>query len=386
MRLLVIGHTAHYHHEGQIVGWGPTVKEIDWLAQTCDQLIHLACFHKRPAPPSALPYTAKNVQLVTVPPAGGLNWRAKWRVLQNGRQYWAAIRHWLPEADLVQVRCPGSLGMYGMLAVSASSKTKNWIKYAGNWSAPEAPSHRFQQKWLEKGWHHGPVTINGRWHSQPRHVFSFLNPSLTQQDVEQARSLTFEKQLSQPIRLIFVGHTTLAKGFPTVLQIFAQLTRHLSTEVVLEVVGESADQERWKNWLLEKGLADQVTFHGWLPHAQVLQRLVGAHFILLPSQMEGWPKVLSEAMSFGVVPLASAVSAIPQILAETGTGFTFPVGEVAGYVERIVYLLAHPQEWARCRRAGIAAASLFTYERYLANLQQMLQQFYGTALLKGQWT
>lgn len=382
MHLLVIGHTAHYRREGQIVGWGPTIKEIDWLAKACDQLTHLACFHDLPAPPSALPYTATNVQLVTVPPSGGLNWRAKWRVLQNGAHYLAAIRRLLPQADLVQVRCPGSLGMYGMLAVSASPKTKNWIKYAGNWSAPEAPSHRFQQKWLEKGWHHGPVTINGRWAGQPRHVFSFLNPSLTKQDVEQARILATDKQLSKPTRFIFVGHTTLAKGFPTVLQIFEELTRRLKSEVLLEVIGESPSQEQWKNWVAEKGLTDWVQFHGWLPHAHVLQRLVEAHFILLPSQMEGWPKVLSEAMSFGAVPLASAISAIPQILAETGAGFAFPVGDVLGYVEKIVYLLEHPARWHELKSTGIAAAPQFTYERYLFNLNQMLQQFYGTSPLK----
>jgi hypothetical protein len=48
MQLLVIGHTAHYERDGQIVGWGPTVREICWLAKAFDRVTHLACLHSGP--------------------------------------------------------------------------------------------------------------------------------------------------------------------------------------------------------------------------------------------------------------------------------------------------------------------------------------------------
>ena len=41
MRLLIIGHTSHYLCGDQIVGWGPTVKEVDWLAKSFDNVTHL---------------------------------------------------------------------------------------------------------------------------------------------------------------------------------------------------------------------------------------------------------------------------------------------------------------------------------------------------------
>ncbi len=48
---------------------------------------------------------------------------------------------------------------------------------------------------------------------------------------------------------------------------------------------------------------------------------------------EGWPKILSEAMMFGVVPLASDISSIPQIFSSTGTGIAISPIDVNIYKE-----------------------------------------------------
>ena len=43
-----------------------------------------------------------------------------------------------------------------------------------------------------------------------------------------------------------------------------------------------------------------------------------AYLMLFPSESEGWPKVLSEGKAYGVVPVTSDVSSIPQYLREFG--------------------------------------------------------------------
>ena len=98
MHLVIISHTAHYYRGNQLVGWGPTVKEINWLAQGFDQVTHVACLHRKPAPESALPYQSPRVTFVPVPPAGGLTLRAKARVLTAAPGYLRAINKILPAA------------------------------------------------------------------------------------------------------------------------------------------------------------------------------------------------------------------------------------------------------------------------------------------------
>jgi glycosyltransferase involved in cell wall biosynthesis len=128
------------------------------------------------------------------------------------------------------------------------------------------------------------------------------------------------------------------------------------------------------------GLSSIVQFHGWVPHERVNDHMGRAHFILLPSSAsEGWPKVLSEAMAHGVVPIASRVSAIPQVLAEVGSGVTLPAGDVAGFVRAIRDIVDHPARWRQMVEAGLNAAHRFTYERYLVRLDEMFEAFYGSS-------
>ena len=69
-----------------------------------------------------------------------------------------------------------------------------------------------------------------------------------------------------------------------------------------------------------------------------------SHFMLLPSSCsEGWPKVLSEAMAYGVVPVASNVSCIPQILGATGSELTSEPGDLDGFAATVVRLASDPR-------------------------------------------
>ena len=378
MHLLIIGHTAHYKHNGSYVGWGTTVEETDWIAKAYDKVTHLCCEHLGSVPPSFLPYQSKNIEIKTVPPAGGLRLAQKATVVTNTPIYQSAIHKAISLADVVFVRCPGSIGLHGMLAVSARRPKYLWIKYAGNYDQPEAPSHRFQKRWVARKLHRGPVTVNGKWPNQPSHVYSFVNPSTTLAQVADARLAAANKNLDGVIRMIFVGRATKAKGLGTTLEIFKQFVEQSGVEATLDVVGDGENRAEFEAYATENGLADRVIFHGWLAHGEIFELLRRAHFKLLPSiSSEGWPKVLSEAMTFGVVPLASNISAIPQILNETGAGLALDAADPTAYVDALKRLVTNPANWHEMSAAGVAAAPRFTYERYLLALDQMLADSHG---------
>ena len=74
-------------------------------------------------------------------------------------------------------------------------------------------------------------------------------------------------------------------------------------------------------------------------------------------------------MAHGVVPVASAISCIPQVLQEAGTGTCRAPGDVAGFASSISFYAANPRRWAVERSAGLEAAKGFTYEAYLDRLR-----------------
>jgi glycosyltransferase involved in cell wall biosynthesis len=380
MRLLIIGHTAHYLRDDKIVGWGPTIKEVNWLARAFDNLTHLACFYHSPAPNSALPYDTDKVNFVPLPPAGGLTLRDKLRVLLVAPKYISTIIKNISEADVIQVRSPGGLALYAMVILGLTRRKLRWTKYAGNWNekGKMPPSFAFQRWWLKNGFTHGPVTVNGQWPDSSEHIYPFVNPSLTLKDVEFARTSSQDKQISQPVRLIFVGRVESAKGIGACFDILDNLRQLM--DVHLDILGDGPERNEFEVLSRSLNLSQHVTFHGWVPHGQVKNYLADSHFILLPSSAsEGWPKVLSEAMAYGVIPVASNISAIPQILEETQAGFALPATNVDQFSNTIFKTVHDPLRWKEMSLAGIKASQIFTYERYIIELDRMFVSFYGTS-------
>jgi len=372
--MLIISNMAHYKRNGQIVGWGPTVQEIDALAQVFDEIRHIGCLYSSPAPPSALPYSSKRVHLIGLPPAGGDRLKDKLGILRLSPVYLHEMLKEIPKVDVVHVRCPANISLMAIVLLAFLRYPKyRWVKYAGNWrpESKEAWSYTFQRWWLNKGLHRGVVTVNGRWDGQPKHVYSFLNPCLTQEEVEFARTVASGKELSPPYNLLFVGRVESEKGVGRLLKIVKELRRQ-GIPLKVDIVGDGPERKGFEAWAMENGLSSIVTFHGWMPKPVLGEFYSRAHFFVFPTTAsEGWPKVLSEAMAYGVVPVAGAISSIPQILSETGAGLSFPPNDIRAFVQAILGYIEKPERWRAASRAGMAAAPLFTYEHYLEAVKQM---------------
>jgi len=365
-----------------VLGWGPTVRELDELGKLFSRVTHIAPLHAGPPPNSAQPYQAPNICFVPVPPAGGDTLLDKLLILKTYPKYWAVFAKSIKEADAVHVRCPANISWLALVYLLLNpSKKYRWVKYAGNWQADSVfPISYSIQRWmLQKNLHQGVVTINGRWNEQKTHILSFHNPCLEAEEVEGARHVSQMKQLAPPYRFVFVGLLTEAKGVFRVLEIIEHLHQQgLSCE--LHFLGDGPARSRLENLARQSVLSDKIHFHGWLPKHAITDFYRKAHFILLPSDTEGWPKVLSEGMAYGVVPIASKVSSIPQVLAETGAGFAIKPQDTDGFVARIRELIENPTLWKQMSLAGIKAASLFTYDTYAATVRKMFQTTWQVTL------
>jgi glycosyltransferase involved in cell wall biosynthesis len=188
--------------------------------------------------------------------------------------------------------------------------------------------------------------------------------------------------MGYPARIVFAGRASTAKGLDTALIVVSQLFERYGDNIRFDIVGGGREQAYFEQWTADAGLEKIVNFHGWLPHHQVLELLIPAHFLFLPSKSsEGWPKVLSEAMTCGAVPIASGLSAIPQVLEGTQAGIALPGHDVPGFVQAIARLIDEPERWYAMSQAGLAAAPLFTYERYLMAVDELFATAYGASPL-----
>src|SRR5580658_10445645 len=134
MRLLIISHTPHYLRQGEIVGWGATIREIDHLATLFESVVHLAPLHGETAPASAIAYESDRVKLRAVRPAGGERWRDKWSIPLRYPGYIRAILQECRLADVIHIRAPANISLLGLVLLAFLRRPAvRWAKYAGDW-------------------------------------------------------------------------------------------------------------------------------------------------------------------------------------------------------------------------------------------------------------
>jgi glycosyltransferase involved in cell wall biosynthesis len=124
-----------------------------------------------------------------------------------------------------------------------------------------------------------------------------------------------------PFTVLFLGQIRPYKGLGVLLE---AVTRMEQTR--LWVIGDGHYAERYRRKADQKGLS-QVTFYGHLSDPRVLERLKQAHAIVLPSvtHSEAFGIVLLEGMAAGLVPVASHLPGVADVVGNEG--FTFPPGD-----------------------------------------------------------
>ena len=88
----------------------------------------------------------------------------------------------------------------------------------------------------------------------------------------------------------------------------------------LDFYGEGTQRLLLENLISNYGLEDLVTLHGNTNTETVKAALKQAHFVVLPSKSEGWPKAIAEGMFWGAIPLATRVSCLEYMLDKGNRG------------------------------------------------------------------
>jgi glycosyltransferase involved in cell wall biosynthesis len=216
-------------------------------------------------------------------------------------------------ADHIHLRCPGNIGLLGCLVQILFPNTPKTAKYAGNWDPKSKQPWTYKlQKWILSNpflTRNMQVLVYGEWEGSSRNIKPFF--TATYSDYEKM-ALT-PKALAGRIDFVFVG--TLVKGKQPLYAI--QLIERLHKKgylVRLRMYGEGVQRKILEEYVANHQLKSIITLEGNQSKATVQKAYQTSHFVVLPSDSEGWPKVIAEGMFWGCVPIATSVSCVPFML------------------------------------------------------------------------
>ena len=108
------------------------------------------------------------------------------------------------------------------------------------------------------------------------------------------------------------------------IEIFDRVRRKVPSKLLL--MGDGPERSPAERLVLQKRIHDDVIFLG--KQEQVSETLAIADVLLLPSQLESFGLAALEAMASEVVPVATRVGGVPEVIEHGITGFLGEVGDV----------------------------------------------------------
>lgn len=195
--------------------------------------------------------------------------------------------------------------------------------------------------------------------------------------IENARQRRWELGLrDSQVLIAYVGNIIPHKGLRRLIEAMSQARSRASLHLV--VAGTGSDEAACRQLAADRGLAAQVTFCGWLSTEETEAMLSASDVAALPSQWEGLPYVVLEAMACARPVIAGRVFGIPEVVDDGVTGVLVDpmrIDEIAHALDR----LADAGLREQMGRAGRARFErMFTLEAQAARMQTLYR-----SLLRG---
>ena len=196
-----------------------------------------------------------------------------------------------------------------------------------------------------------------------------IRPGLTQEDY----SAPEIKPASDHPMMLYVGRLKRYKGIELGFAALQQL-RAKYPRLEYAIVGGGDYLSELRRQVQTLGLEQQVSFRGFVTHAEKVALMQQAAALIYTSPKEGWGLSVIEANACGTPVVASDAPGLRESVKDGETGFLVPHGDVSALAQRLDQLFSDPVLYQRLRIQGIAWARSFTWERATSETLALLEQ------------
>jgi N-acetyl-alpha-D-glucosaminyl L-malate synthase BshA len=181
-------------------------------------------------------------------------------------------------------------------------------------------------------------------------IYNFVNCDVYHRGKEKERERARQDYAPHGERiLIHVSNFRPVKRITDVIEIFDRVRQKIPSKLLL--LGDGPDRSPAEWLAVKKGIQRDVIFLG--KREQVQETLALADVLLLPSQLESFGLAALEAMACEVVPIATRVGGVPEVIEHGQSGYLAEVGDVEAMANYAIETLSDDttlrERGKRCR-------------------------------------
>jgi L-malate glycosyltransferase len=200
-------------------------------------------------------------------------------------------------------------------------------------------------------------------------ITNFVNCELYQPDPRKARAAEFAPKGEK--LLIHLSNFRPVKRVQDCIHILAEVVKKAPARLLM--VGDGPERSPAERLARDLGVYDHVSFLGKQNHVERL--LPVADVLLLPSELESFGLAALEGMACGVVPVATRVGGVPELVTHGSDGFLEPVGDVAAHAARVTELLKNEALHTRMSTmARLTAMDNFCTEKIIPQYERYYEE------------
>jgi L-malate glycosyltransferase len=135
--------------------------------------------------------------------------------------------------------------------------------------------------------------------------------------------------------LVHLSNFRPVKRVTDTIEIFERVRKKVPSKLLL--IGDGPDRSKAEWLAVQKGIHNDVLFLG--KQDQIAEKLALADVLLMPSELESFGLAALEGMACEVVPIATRVGGVPEVIEHGKSGYLAEVGDVETMARYAIELL-----------------------------------------------
>jgi glycosyltransferase involved in cell wall biosynthesis len=171
-------------------------------------------------------------------------------------------------------------------------------------------------------------------------------------------------------RILFVGRVTGEKQIDVLLRALTLLPEELDAKV--EIVGGGDQKKHLEHMAVDLGIADRVTFTGYVTDEQLREAYHRASVLAMPSIAELQSIVTMEAMASALPVVAANAMALPHLVHDGENGYLFEPGSAEDLAAKLRTVLeASPDDYRALKEGSIRLIAAHDIQRTISTFESL---------------